>query len=90
MFECLALVLSDEELREPWMTRACWFLLQQLKATADVPLECGGLYHAAHGLKLYRERIFGAAAQSPGNPPSPSLAKTPSNDEAPPPPPGLK
>jgi hypothetical protein len=26
--------------------------------TKDIPLECGALYHAAHGLVLYRARIF--------------------------------
>jgi hypothetical protein len=29
------------------------------RATQDYPLECGGLYHSAHGLVLYRERMFG-------------------------------
>jgi hypothetical protein len=28
-----------------------------LEQTADLDVECGGLYHAAHGLALYRRRI---------------------------------
>ncbi len=89
MFEYLALVLDDEQIREPWMQRACWFLMKQLKATQDVPLECGGLYHAAHGLKLYRARLFGPAAPSTPASANPALAKTPAADNnAPPEPPG--
>jgi hypothetical protein len=28
-----------------------------MEQTADLDVECGGLYHAAHGLALYRSRI---------------------------------
>ena len=31
-------------------------------------LECGALYHAVHGLKIYRERIYGPAPNSPAAP----------------------
>lgn len=58
VFEFLALALSDEELRQPWVTRAAEYLCTLLSATADAPLECGGLYHAVHGLVLYRLRRF--------------------------------
>jgi hypothetical protein len=58
VFEFLALALSDEELRQPWVTRAAEYLCTLLAATADAPLECGGLYHAVHGLELYRLRRF--------------------------------
>jgi hypothetical protein len=28
-----------------------------LEQTADIDVECGALYHAAHGLLLYRNRV---------------------------------
>lgn len=55
--EVLALALDDERLREPWVTRAADRLVSFLEQTADLDVECGGLYHAAHGLALYRRRI---------------------------------
>jgi hypothetical protein len=58
-FEFLVLALPDEELQAPWMRRAALFLCDLLDATVDEDLECGGLYHAVHGLILYRERLFG-------------------------------
>jgi hypothetical protein len=57
-FEFLSVALSDQQLREPWMTRALEYLLDAFEATEGDDLECGGLYHAAHGLILYRERRF--------------------------------
>ncbi len=64
MFEFLTVALNDEQLRQPWMTRALEFLLDAFEATAGDDLECGGLYHAAHGLILYRERRFGQPSSS--------------------------
>jgi hypothetical protein len=46
------------------MTRALEFLLDAFEATEGDDLECGGLYHGAHGLILYRERRFGAPSSS--------------------------
>lgn len=57
--EFLTLALSDEQLAEPWMNRAVSFLCSRLELTKDKEVECGGLYHAAHGLKIYRDRRFG-------------------------------
>ena len=36
------------------------------RKTEKLPLECGALYHAAHGLVLYRERVFGPHDWSDG------------------------
>jgi hypothetical protein len=58
VFEVLALALDDDRLAEPWMVRAAQRLVTLLEQTADVDVECGGLYHAAHGLALYRMRAF--------------------------------
>lgn len=57
VFEVLALALDDERLAEPWVTRAAERLVALLEQTADIDVECGGLYHAAHGLALYRVRV---------------------------------
>jgi hypothetical protein len=57
IFEVLVLALDDEQLAEPWVTRAAARLVTLLEQTADVDVECGALYHAAHGLLLYRQRI---------------------------------
>jgi hypothetical protein len=66
VFEFLTVALDDEQLKQPWVTRAMLHLLQCLELTQKHDLECGALYHAVHGLKIYRERRFG-----PGNPVTP-------------------
>lgn len=62
VFEVLALVLDDESLAEPWVTRAATRLVTLLERTADLDVECGALYHAAHGLAIYHRRTCLAAA----------------------------
>jgi hypothetical protein len=61
VFEVLALALDDDRLAEPWVARAADRLTTLLEQTADVDVECGALYHAAHGLALYRARIAATA-----------------------------
>lgn len=61
IFEVLSLSLDDEQLSEPWVTRAADRLVTMLEQTADVDVECGCLYHAAHGLLLYRDRVCGSS-----------------------------
>ena len=56
--EFLALALSPQELREPWVLRAVERLCDVLEATQDLPLECGALYHAVHGLVIYRQKAL--------------------------------
>ena len=72
MFEVLALLLDDESLSEPWVTRAAERLVSLLERTSDVDAECGGLYHAVHGLALYRRRICPDTAAT--QPPRPLLS----------------
>ena len=57
VFEVVVMALDDDRLTEPWVTRAADRLVNLLEQTADVDVECGGLYHAAHGLLIYRERM---------------------------------
>lgn len=72
VFEVLALALDDEDLDAVWVRRAAERLVVLLEQTADLDVECGALYHAAHGLALYRRRICpsppaaGAEARSHG------------------------
>lgn len=63
--EFMVLALPDYELRSPWMSKAVLRLCDMLEQTRDYDLECGGLYHAARGLRLYRERRFGSPPPSP-------------------------
>jgi hypothetical protein len=60
VFEVLAVALDDGQLAEPWVTRAAERLVSLLETTADVDVECGALYHAAHGLLLYSQRTCGS------------------------------
>lgn len=57
--EFLVLTLNDEQLKEPWVTKAVLDLCKYLRKTREQSLECGRLYHAVHSLTLYRERRFG-------------------------------
>lgn len=62
VFEVLAYGLSDEDLRSPWFTRAAQNLCKKIEDSESIPVSCGGLYHGAHGLIIYRDRRFGKAA----------------------------
>ncbi len=57
--EFLALKLSKKELQQPWVQAAAIRLCEVFEQTEDVSLDCGKLYHAAHGLALYRDKVYG-------------------------------
>lgn len=57
--EWLALAMTDEELQLPWVKDAVNALVMMILNMRDEGIESGALYHAAHGLHLYRERVFG-------------------------------
>jgi hypothetical protein len=59
VFEFLAEAQTKEQLEEPWMKKAAWKLCEQFRKTKAVDVECARLFHAAHGLVLYREKVFG-------------------------------
>jgi hypothetical protein len=59
VLEFLSLALEDRQLHEPWVKRSVVYLCDLFDKTKENPLECGALYHAAHGLILYRRRAFG-------------------------------
>jgi hypothetical protein len=72
VLEFLTVSLDDDELRQPWVTRSVMHLLDCLEKTQKFDLECGALYHAVHGLQLYRNRRFG-----PGKPLTPLDSERP-------------
>jgi hypothetical protein len=51
-FEFLAIALPEDRLDEAWFNLAADALCEMFE-------ECGALYHAAHGLVVYRERKWG-------------------------------
>ncbi len=59
ILEFVTIALPPERLHEPWVVRAANYLCELLQQTQGIALECGTLYHAAHGLILYREHVFG-------------------------------
>jgi hypothetical protein len=57
-FEFLTMAMTDDQVRQPWMRKAAIQLCNLLEETRGMEVECGALYHAAHGLILYRDRLF--------------------------------
>ncbi len=56
--EFLSFALPAEQLSEAWLVKAVDRLCVLLEATKGVDLDCGGLYHALNGLKLYYSRRY--------------------------------
>jgi hypothetical protein len=57
--EWLALAMTDEELKSPWMQEAVSSLARMILDMERAEIDGGALYHAAHGLHLYHTRVFG-------------------------------
>ena len=57
--ELAAFALPQEKLEQPWMQNAARRFCELSEATADQPLECGGLYHGLNGLRIYHNRLWG-------------------------------
>jgi hypothetical protein len=72
VLEWLALALTDDELRQPWVEEAASALAQMILENQNNPIDGGALYHAVHGLYMYRARVF----QVPG-PPGLTVPPTP-------------
>ncbi|MCS6850498.1 MAG: hypothetical protein NZ700_04930 [Gemmataceae bacterium] len=58
IFEWLALALTDEELRQPWVQDAANALSLMILELQGAPIEGGALYHAVHGLIMYHHRMY--------------------------------
>lgn len=63
--EFLTFALDKKRLQEPWVQKAVVYMCDLLDRTKHIDLECGGLYHAVHGLVLYREKVFGPREGEP-------------------------
>lgn len=59
ILEFLSLALTEKQLSEKWVERAAVSMCDVFEELERVSPECGALYHAAHGLVLYRLRRFG-------------------------------
>jgi hypothetical protein len=58
VLEWLALELSDDELRQPWVQDAASALSVMILENQNNPIDGGALYHAVHGLYILRARVF--------------------------------
>lgn len=56
VLEWLALSMTDEELREPWVQKAANALALMILEIQNSPMEGGTLYHAVHALRMYAAR----------------------------------
>jgi hypothetical protein len=61
ILEWLALSLTDEELRAPWVEEAVNALTLMILRVSHDQMEGATLYHAAHGLLLYHARVYDRA-----------------------------
>jgi hypothetical protein len=59
VMEFLATAMDKKDLEQPWVKRAVLDVCKTFRKTKPVDVECGALFHAAHGLVLYREKVFG-------------------------------
>src|SRR5207248_8436068 len=59
ILEWLAYSLPEAELRQEWMERAVNRLALMFLEIENNPMKSGSLYHAAHALRIYHERVFG-------------------------------
>jgi hypothetical protein len=59
VLEFLTTALDKEALQQAWVKRATLDMCKTFRKTKPVDVECGALFHAAHGLVLYREKVFG-------------------------------
>jgi hypothetical protein len=59
MLEWMALALSDDELKEPWVQEAANALALLILDLEGSPIEGGTIYHATHGLLMYYARVYG-------------------------------
>jgi hypothetical protein len=58
VLEWLSLMLTDQELSAPWMQDAANAVALMILRHQTEPIDSGALYHAVHGLRIYRARVF--------------------------------
>ncbi len=57
MLEWIIMSSTKKELQEPWVRNALNVISSDLLAQKNVAAKCGPLYHALHGLVMYRDRM---------------------------------
>ncbi|MCI0357408.1 MAG: hypothetical protein L0211_02860 [Planctomycetaceae bacterium] len=57
--EFLTTALDKVQLQQPWVVLAVQDVCKLFRKLKPVDVECGALFHAAHGLVLYREKVYG-------------------------------
>jgi len=57
--EFLTTALDKDQLQQPWVVLAVQDVCKLFRKLKPVDVECGALFHAAHGLVLYREKVYG-------------------------------
>jgi hypothetical protein len=65
ILEWLALALTDEELKQPWMEEAANRVAMMILELADSDIDGGPLYHAVHGLQIYHARVWDRHSVAP-------------------------
>jgi hypothetical protein len=75
VMEFLATAMDKDELKQPWVQRATLDVCKLFRKTKPVDVECGALFHAAHGLVLYREKVFGPRTFAQDTPAAITAAK---------------
>ncbi len=73
--EFLIVAINRQQFEEPWVARAALAMTKLLEQTREKDVECGRLYHAAHGLLLFSQRRYGDLTgddkpDAPGSQPS--------------------
>ncbi len=59
ILEWLALALSDDDLKQPWVQSAASALAMMFLENQSKGIDGGSMYHAVHGLILYSSRVYG-------------------------------
>ncbi len=62
--EFVVYAIEEEDLRSEWVQRSVRRLCAMLQASESFDLECGGVYHALSGLRIYRQRLQPKASPS--------------------------
>jgi hypothetical protein len=70
VLEFLDVALNQDELSQEWVVKAVNRLCDLLDQTRGLNVECGMLYHASHGLMLYRKARWGTGQGKPPAPPA--------------------
>lgn len=73
VIEVVAMHIPEEHLRDAWVQQSAIKMAEVFETTRGLPLECGALYHAVHGLLLYRNRIAGTSYVPPTDVLSPTV-----------------